>query len=168
MKNLILINGTMGAGKTAVSQELQKLLPDNVFLDGDWCWMMSPFTVTQETKEMVQQNIAFLLNQFLACSAFQNIIFCWVMQEQSIVDEVVSKLDTQNCRVYPFTLMCTKEALLRHLEDDIRSGIRTPDVIARSLARLPGYESQHSIKIDVSDITAAQAAEKIRQQLPND
>jgi len=42
MKNLIFINGTMGVGKTATSRELQKLLSNCVFLDGDWCWDMSP------------------------------------------------------------------------------------------------------------------------------
>lgn len=43
MKRLILIGGTMGVGKTAVCRELQKLLPGNVFLDGDWCWDAVPF-----------------------------------------------------------------------------------------------------------------------------
>jgi len=32
MKNLIFINGTMGVGKTATSRELQKILPNCVFL----------------------------------------------------------------------------------------------------------------------------------------
>jgi tRNA uridine 5-carbamoylmethylation protein Kti12 len=50
MKNLIIMGGTMGAGKTATCRELQKILPRNVFLDGDWCWDMHPFVVTDETK----------------------------------------------------------------------------------------------------------------------
>jgi broad-specificity NMP kinase len=51
MKNLIFINGTMGVGKTTTSLELKKILPKCVFLDGDWCWDMSPFIVTEETKK---------------------------------------------------------------------------------------------------------------------
>ena len=43
MKKLILINGTMGAGKTTTCQELLKILQPSVFLDGDWCWKMHPF-----------------------------------------------------------------------------------------------------------------------------
>jgi len=35
MKNLIIVGGTMGVGKTAACRELQKTLPRNVFLDGD-------------------------------------------------------------------------------------------------------------------------------------
>ena len=52
MKKLILINGTMGAGKTTTCQELLKILQPSVFLDGDWCWKMHPFIVNEETKNM--------------------------------------------------------------------------------------------------------------------
>lgn len=81
MKKLIIINGTMGVGKTTTSLELQKILPQNVFLDGDWCWSMEPFVVNDETKTMVMNNITYLLNNFIRCSEYENIIFCWVMHE---------------------------------------------------------------------------------------
>jgi len=92
MKNLIFINGTMGVGKTATGRELQKLIPNCVFLDGDWCWDMSPFIVNDETKNMVIDNISYLINNFISCSVFENIIFCWVMHEQSIIDDILSRL----------------------------------------------------------------------------
>ena len=53
LKRLILINGTMGAGKTAVCRELERELAPCAFLDGDWCWEMHPFQVTDETKRIV-------------------------------------------------------------------------------------------------------------------
>ena len=68
MKTLYLIGGTMGVGKTTVSQQLKKDLANSVFLDGDWCWDADPFQVTDETKEMVMDNICYLLNNFLHCS----------------------------------------------------------------------------------------------------
>ncbi len=75
MKKIYIIGGTMGVGKTAVCQELKKMLPASVFLDGDWCWDMHPFQVNDETKRMVLQNIVFLLNQFIHCSIYiQHII----------------------------------------------------------------------------------------------
>ena len=72
MKTLYLIGGTMGVGKTTVSQQLKQDLPNSVFLDGDWCWDASPFQVTEETKAMVTDNICYLLNSFLHCSAYEN------------------------------------------------------------------------------------------------
>ena len=161
MKNLILVNGAMGVGKTATCQELQKLLPKNVFLDGDWCWMMRPFTVTDETKEMVQQNIAALLNNFLRCSELENVIFCWVMHEQAIIDEILARLQLDGVRAQVFTLTASEDALRSHIMGDVHRGVRTGDVLDRALNYLPKYASQNTIKIDVSDISAAEAAEKI-------
>lgn len=54
---------------------IEKDLPNSVFLDGDWCWDADPFQVTEETKEMVMQNICCLLNNFLHCTAYENVIF---------------------------------------------------------------------------------------------
>ena len=98
----------MGVGKTAVCKELKARLNRSVFLDGDWCWDANPFQVTEETKAMVMANICFLLDQFIHCSAYDHIIFCWVMHEQSIIDGIVSRLDTANCEVKAVSLMCSE------------------------------------------------------------
>ena len=161
MKRLYIINGTMGVGKTTVCRELQKLLPDNVFLDGDWCWDMSPFKVTDETKTMVMDNITYLLNSFLKCSECNNIIFCWVLHEQAIIDELLSKLDIKNCEVKIFTLTADEEALKQRLEKDVANGIRKPDVIERSIARIPLYDKLITEKIATDSISAKEAAKII-------
>ena len=95
VKNLIFIGGTMGAGKTAVARQLLKDLPACVMLDGDWCWMADPFVVNDETKEMVTGNITYMLSQFLDCAAYENVVFCWVMDHQSIIDELMMRLKEQ-------------------------------------------------------------------------
>ena len=105
MKTLYLIGGTMGVGKTTISRQLKKDLHNSVFLDGDWCWDADPFQVTEETKEMVMHNICFLLNNFLRCTAYDNIILCWVMHEQYIIDSIINELDTSACRVIKISLM---------------------------------------------------------------
>ena len=64
-KQLIVINGTMGVGKTAICRSLKKILTPSVFLDGDWCWDMEPFVVSDENNAMVMENIAFLRRNFL-------------------------------------------------------------------------------------------------------
>ncbi|HHY53341.1 MAG TPA: AAA family ATPase [Clostridiales bacterium] len=165
MKNLIVINGTMGVGKTATSRALQSLLPNCVFLDGDWCWDMSPFIVNKETKEMVLDNISHLLNNFIACSVYENIVFCWVMHEQGILDDILSRLNTQHCKVFKFSLICSEEALIARLTKDVRQGIRTKDVIERSVPRLPNYFSMDTEIMDVSEISAQKAAKIIAERV---
>ncbi len=168
MKKLIFINGAMGVGKTTTSQILKNILPRTVFLDGDWCWDMSPFVVTEETKDMVVDNICHLLNNFIHCTEYENIIFCWVMHEQSIIDDILAKLDRKKCEYHIFTLMCTEAALIQRLEQDLKAGRREPDVISRAFERLKCYARMNTNKIEVSDISAEQAAALIAEQLGED
>lgn len=163
MKNVYIIGGTMGAGKTTVCRILKEKMENSVFLDGDWCWDMSPFQVTEETKAMVMDNIIYLLNNFIKCSSYDNIIFCWVMHEQSIIDEIISRLNTGNCLLRCISLICDEASLVKRLESDVEKGIRQADVIQRSVKRIPLYWTLDTIKVDVSHISAEQAAEKIVQ-----
>jgi hypothetical protein len=158
MKEFYLISGTMGVGKTTTCLELKKRMHNCVFLDGDWCWDMNPFRVTEETKHMVIENICFLLNNFIKCSAYANIIFCWVMHEQSIIDNILSRLTTVDCRIHSISLVCSMQALETRLRKDLKSGIRTEDVIQRSIERIPLYDKLDTYKLDVSEMSAEQAA----------
>ena len=162
MKTIYLIGGTMGVGKTTVSQQLKKDLPNSVFLDGDWCWDADPFQVNEETKSMVLDNICHLLNNFLHCSAYENVIFCWVMHEQAILDSILESLDTTNCRVECISLLVEEAYLRERLERDVQRGIRQEDVIARSVARIPMYHLLNTRKIDTSGKTIREISKEIQ------
>ena len=148
MKTLYLIGGTMGVAKTTVCRELKNQLPRSVFLDGDWCWDMNPFVVTEETKAMVLDNITTLLKNFLRCSAYDHVIFCWVMHQQAILDQILSRLDLTGVTVVPVSLVCSREVLLQRLNQDVSAGLRQPDILLRSPQRLPLYDALDTHKID--------------------
>ena len=164
MKHLYLISGTMGVGKTTTCMLLKKQLKNAVFLDGDWCWDADPFTVTDETKKMVVDNICHLLNNFIACSAYDNVIFCWVMHEQGIIDGILSRLNTDGCKVVPISLVCTMDALTSRLQKDIAHGLRDESIVMKSTMRLALYQNLNTIKIDTSTRTPEEVARDIRIQ----
>lgn len=161
MKTLYLIGGTMGVGKTAVGCRLKEVLFNSVFLDGDWCWDANPFRITEETKKMVMRNITYLLNNFLECSAYENIIFCWVMHEQSIINCIIDNLNVDNCRVKIISLIASKITLRKRLEFDVANGLRTADVINRSLTRASMYKILDTVKINTDNKTIAEISDEI-------
>ncbi len=165
MKKLWILGGTMGVGKTAAARELWKKLPAAVFFDGDWAWDAHPFVVTDETRAMAEHNIAFILQSFLDCTAYENVIFCWVLHEQGIWDDLLKRLKLSNTEVCPVALVCTPDALAQRLGRDVDAGIRKPDIISRSIVRLPLYDLLSVPKLDVSTLTPAEAADKIMQNI---
>lgn len=161
MKQIYIIGGTMGVGKSAVSQVMKEKLNDSVFLDGDWCWDSHPFKVTEETKRMVLHNICFLLNQFIHCSAYQNIIFCWVLHQQSIIDTLMASIDKSDCSVKIVSLVCDEEELKARLMKDVTKGLRSADVIERSTEKIQCYEKLNTLKIDTYGKSPEEIADEI-------
>lgn len=136
--NLIFVNGTMGVGKTSVCRELAKILPENVFLDGDTCLAATPFYNTEAHRALILKNIADLLNNFLQSGLFENVLFCWVMHEKEIVQDVLSRLHGEfTFRI--FTLTCEKEELFARLRGDVSAGIRDGGIFSRSEERAAHY-----------------------------
>lgn len=161
MKKLIMINGTMGVGKSTVCSKLLDILSPSVYLDGDWCWNMNPFVVSEENKEMVMNNISYLLKSYLNNSSYKYIIFCWVMHEEDILKQVLYKLKEFDFQLYKISLVCTEEALRKRLNNDVISGVRKADVITRSVERISAYEKMDTVKIDVSNTTVEDTAKII-------
>ena len=161
MKTLYFISGPMGVGKTTVSRELLRMLPRCAFLDGDWCWTMQPFIITDETKAMVTDNIAHILGSFLRCSEFDNVVFCWVMHQQEIIDGLLARLPMDGVCFVNISLTCTQETLASRIEQDVIAGLRDKSAIQRSLSYLPLYGSVDSIKLDTTELSPAEAAEQI-------
>ena len=158
MKKLIIINGTMGVGKSSVCNELLNILEPSIYLDGDWCWNMNPFIVSEENKKMVIDNINHLLKSYLDNSGYEYIIFCWVIHQEYIFTQILESLKNYNFELYKISLVCSETALKSRLKIDVENGIRKVDVIDRSVQRLKLYNNMDTIKIDVSDITPGQTA----------
>ena len=105
---------------------------------------------------MVLENISFLLNSFLRCSAYDHVIFCWVLHRREIWEDLL--------RRRAVSLVCTPETLRSRLEGDIRAGKRIPDVLDRSLAYLPLYDALDIRHLDVTALTPRETAECIRRE----
>ena len=76
---------------------------------------------------MVMDNITHILNNFLACSAYDHVIFCWVLHEQEILDTLLSRLDCRNAEVHLYSLILDEKSLEERLKKDIRQGLRQKD-----------------------------------------
>lgn len=83
------------------------------------------------------------------------------MHEEYIIESILAGLKLQDTILYKISLICSEKSLVERLSRDVDNGIRTIDVIERSVSRLNNYKLLDTIKIDVSDIDAKQASQQI-------
>ena len=159
MKHVYLIGGPMGIGKSTICNQLNQDLDHSVFLDGDWCWNMDPFVVNQDTKNMVLDNITHCLNNFIHTPGIENIIFCWVMHKQDIIDQIIQKLDTESVDIHLISLICEKEELIKRMLIDRRDN----QTIRKSLQYLELYKDLDTQKIDVTTLDIQKTIDKIKR-----
>ena len=159
MKHVYLIGGPMGIGKSTICNQLNQDLDHSVFLDGDWCWSMDPFIVNQDTKNMVLDNITHCLNNFIHTPGIENIIFCWVMHKQDIIDQIIQKLDTEGVDIHLISLICEKEELIKRMLIDRRDN----QTIRKSLQYLELYKDLDTQKIDVTTLDVQKTIDKIKR-----
>ena len=87
--------------------------------------------------------------------------FCWVMHEQSIIDEITAALDTSRCRIVKISQLADEPTLRHRLSSDVAQGIRAADVIDRSMARIHMYQALDTIKIEAGNKKVQEIADEI-------
>jgi len=162
-KKLIIINGTMGVGKTTICKSLYKTINNSVRLDGDWCWMMNPFEVNEYNKNMVIKNIGFLLRSFLDNPKYEYVFFNWVIHIEDIYESILSEFKDYKFDLYKITLVCNETELRKRIRKDIKNGERTEDNIKKSIERIEMYNKLNSIKVETSNRTINEITNEIRR-----
>ena len=148
-KKLIILRGPMGIGKTTVGEALLKQLPAAAYLN----------------KEMVLDNIVYLLRGFLHNPNFRYVIFSWVIQEDGILREILRGLEEMTFELRCYKLVASPDKLLARLERAVAAGEREPDTIERSLHYLPLYEHLVGTAIDVGEMNVEETVQFIKWDL---
>lgn len=83
------------------------------------------------------------------------------MHEQNIIDTILASIDQTNCDTKVISLVCNQATLRERLEKDIQLGIRTSDVVERSVERLPLYEKLKTQKVYTDGKSVSQIVSEI-------
>ncbi|MDD6188626.1 MAG: AAA family ATPase [Clostridiales bacterium] len=156
MKQLIMLSGPMGVGKTTAARELLDNISRSVWLDGDWCWEQgSHWNFSRENKLMVMDNITYLLGNFLANPNFETVIFSWVMHLPEIHHEILARLEDYDFDVFDISLVCSEDELKRRLagRDDIEA--------ARALSYLKLYDELENTKLNTDGLSPTRVVDGI-------
>ncbi len=161
LKQLLIVNGAPGIGKTAVCRELLPRLDRCVWLDGDWCWTAHPWIVTEETRAMAERNMIHLLDGFLACSEYRLVLFSWIFRSDALLVRLLGGLRETGYRLRKFTLTCGEEAYRERL---LTAG-RSESEIETHLATQRACATFEAEPVDTTGRTLEEVAKALRFQI---
>ena len=110
-KKLILISGSPCVGKTVVGDRLFESYDNSAYLDGDWCWCVHPFSVTDRRQRNGEKSMSFILSNYLD-SDFEYVFFTSVvLTDPGIREGILNGITAKDYQVIGFTLTCSEETL---------------------------------------------------------
>ena len=165
MKKYIIINGTMGAGKSTVGRRIAELLGCAAFIEGDFVVELHPHIDHSETEAMQRDNILHMsknYNQFNKCNA---VVLSWIMGETG-AKKLMTEIAALNYEIYHVVLTCSKQALTERWHKDAVNDWRTGENLKMALHLLESFNKRTDcIFIDTSDLSVDMAAERIIESI---
>ena len=164
MKQLIVIIGPNGVGKSTTAKKIVEQCENTAFVDSDWCRYMNPFDFTETTKHTIVDNIYCLLHNYLSCSDINTVVFTygWHGERKEIYASAIEKLrnDSLDFKETIIILKCTKDENIRRAIKDGRDEIR----VQRGMEMTFSFYDEYDYPcIDTTDMTAEQVAFKIKR-----
>ena len=166
MKQLIVLIGPNGVGKSTTAEALLKQKEKTAYVDSDWCRVMNPFTLTEKTKQTVINNIYCLLRNYLMCDDIETVVFpySWHGDRKEIYDTVINRLKQDKVQFEEkiYILKCSREENEKRARKDGRDESRIKRGIEMTFLFYDEFEYPY---IETTDMTPEQVAAKIVREI---
>ncbi|MCL2372596.1 MAG: hypothetical protein FWC78_04250 [Defluviitaleaceae bacterium] len=165
MKKYIIINGGMGAGKSATGRRIAELLGRAAFIEGDFVVDMHPYVGYQETQAMQADNILHMSKNYYNFGKCDNVVLSWIMGESNATSLII-KLAKLGFQVHHFMLTSSKEALTERWKNDKINDWRTDKNLTTALDLLEKFSKHKNCTlIDTSSLTVDMAARAVIEKV---
>ena len=158
---VIILNGPMGVGKTAVGKYIAEHTPGTAFIDGDWCLDIHPFVGNRETKEMAIDNILHMIGNYKKCSECKMIVLVWLIDNTWVYDAIVEGIKKLGLEIKSVILTCDKESLINRWKKDKECPWRTDEWLKISMDSL-SYFSGLDNCLDTTNLTIEEVADSLK------
>ncbi len=162
MKQLIVIIGPNGVGKTTTAKEIVGQYENVAYVDSDWCRVMNPFVFTESTKETIAENIYCLLRNYLSCGDVNRVVFthAWHGERKAIFEKVMEKLKNEplEFKLTIIILKCSEDENIKRATQDGRDEIRIKRGMEMTFSF---YDNLDYPCIDTTNMTPTAVAQQI-------
>ncbi|MDA3901426.1 MAG: zeta toxin family protein [Spirochaetes bacterium] len=165
---VIILNGSVGCGKTSVAWELQQKFDKAVMLDGDYIGAVHPFKIYDEKRiEYLYDTIMNLVN-FHKSNGYNDFVINYVFEASHSLTSLVNRLQNEGETVCCYRITCSAEEQKKRIA--ARNTIQVEWELKRCL-ELNAIQEQAAKtgfigkKIVTDNLTVQQAADRIWHDL---
>lgn len=157
MKTILLILGPNGIGKSTTAQSVLDRLPNAALVDSDWCRAMNPYDMNT-----VINNMYAMIKNYFDNQEINTIILPYGFHgdRKQRFDVVIDKLRRAEIdfKIFAVILLCSFDEMIDRSQKDMRDNERIKRGVKNTFHFYDEYEYP---KIDTTDLTAEQTADKI-------
>ena len=167
---IIIINGSLGVGKSSVTRELHWKFDKSVYLDGDHIGDVHPFEIYDDARiDHLYRTLALLVN-FHQKNGYGNFVINYVFESPESLGDLLDLLRPLDASIHVYWLTCNEREQARRIR------ARSRDQLGWELDRF--VELQHiqaraaqagfiGVEVDTSKLSAVEVAEKIWKDIFN-
>lgn len=160
MRSLLFLCGPNGIGKTTISKEIVRQLPNTAYVDSDPCRFMNPFVLSDETIPTIAKNISDLILNYMDCPIINNVVFSYGFhgRRKEVFEMIMLELSKTEYNFIPFLLWCSEEENIKRMRMDNRSLERIQRTLNESRK---SFDDIMYPKVDITDFSIFEAAKNI-------
>jgi len=121
---IIIINGSLGVGKTSVADELRYKFDRSVHLDGDSIGDVHPFEIYDDIRIRHLYRTLELLIGFHQKNGYQNFVINYVFESPESLRELLDLLHPLDPSIHVYWLTCDKEEQAERIRNRKRESLQ--------------------------------------------
>lgn len=114
---IIIINGSVGVGKTSVSWELQEKFNKSIMLDGDYIGAVHPFKIYDDARIEYLYDTLYHLAKFHNSNGYNNFVINYVFESGDSLKSLIKRLENITSEIYCFWLTCSNMKQKKRIYD---------------------------------------------------
>ena len=161
---IIIINGSLGVGKSSVADQLHYKFDKSVHLDGDYIGEVHPFEIYDDTRISHLYRTLELLIGFHQKSGYHNFVINYVFESSESLQELLDLLRPLDSSIYIYWLTCQEEEQAKRIQNRKRDELEWELSRFVELQRIQQKAAQKGFigkEVDTTRLTSAKVAEEI-------
>jgi chloramphenicol 3-O-phosphotransferase len=161
---IIIINGSLGVGKSSVADELHWKFDKSVHLDGDYIGDVHPYEIYDEARIDHLYHTLQLLIGFHQQNGYHNFVINYVFESPDSLQNLLDLLRPLDQAIHTYWLTCDENEQARRIQGRQRSELEWELSRFVELQKIQAKAAQQGFigkEVDTTSLSSAEVAEEI-------